>query len=155
MKKADDEEDDDIRVLKTMKSNYGRLGQETRLKWTDGVFVNMDQPVSGVVAAIARRNGDEVFLTLLGELAAQGRNVAENPHARNYAPRMFTKHPNRQGFTKKDFEFSMERGCPEPAAIPPSLGVSRVLARRRPRPHDEAVRREARVCQPRSMSRSG
>ena len=39
--KSEDGEDDDIRVLKTMKSNYGRRGKEMRLKWIDGVFINI------------------------------------------------------------------------------------------------------------------
>ena len=39
--KSEDGEDDDIRVLKTMKANYGRRGKEMRLKWIDGVFINI------------------------------------------------------------------------------------------------------------------
>ena len=109
LKNPPDEEDDDLRILATMKANYGRKGREIRLRWTDGVFINIDGPSTGVIASIARRNADEVFMTLLGELDAQGRPVSENPHARNFAPRIFAKHPGRQGFTRKDFEFSMER----------------------------------------------
>ena len=109
LKTPPDEEDEDLRILATMKSNYGRKGREIRLRWTEGVFINIDGPTTGVVASIAKRNVDDVFLTLLGNLAAQDRPVSENPHARNYAPRFFAKNPNRQGFTRKDFEFSMER----------------------------------------------
>ena len=109
LKNPPDEEDDDLRILATMKANYGRKGREIRLRWTDGVFINIDGPSTGVIASIARRNADEVFMTLLGELDAQGRPVSENPHARNFAPRIFAKHPGRKGFTRKDFEFSMER----------------------------------------------
>ena len=109
LKNPPDEEDDDLRILATMKANYGRKGKEIRLKWMDGVFVNLDPPVSGTVAGIAKRNVDELFLSLLATCKEQGRHVSESPYARNFAPRQFARSPNRQGASKRELEFAMER----------------------------------------------
>ena len=44
LKTPPDEPDEDIRVLATMKANYGRKGKEMPLRWFDGVFVNTGNP---------------------------------------------------------------------------------------------------------------
>ena len=37
----DEEDDDNLRILATMKANYGRKEKEMRLRWIDGVFINI------------------------------------------------------------------------------------------------------------------
>src|SRR5262249_40431918 len=74
--KADGAEDDpDLRVLRTVKANYGRTGQEIRLRWQAGVF---KAAVSGdsFEALAAQSKADRVFLELLDEFASQGRFVS-------------------------------------------------------------------------------
>ena len=51
LKTRPDEDDDNLRILATMKSNYGAKGKDLRLRWLDGVFVNVglleDHPTVG------------------------------------------------------------------------------------------------------------
>ena len=109
LKTPDNEDDEDVRVLSNKKSNYGRKGREMRLHWSDGVFINLDPPISGTVAGIAKNNCDGVFLTLLDAFNKEGRMVSEKLRASNYAPRAFAMRPDRRGHSKKDFQFAMER----------------------------------------------
>ena len=73
------------------------------------MFINIDGPTSGTVAGIAKRNVDEIFLALLAALNEEGRPVSANTYARNYAPRLFARRPDRQGASKRELEFAMER----------------------------------------------
>ena len=51
---------------------------------------------------------ERVFLDLLSDLAAQGRDVSPNRSA-TFAPAVFERHPNADRLTKKSFEGAMER----------------------------------------------
>ena len=41
LKTLPDEDDDNFRILATMKSNYGAKGKDLRLKWINGAFINI------------------------------------------------------------------------------------------------------------------
>lgn len=84
----DKEPDANIRVLKTMKANYGGSGDEITLKWQDGVFVREEEP-SGVFASIERAKAEREFLERLDRFTSQGRYVSDAPNSPRYAPKVF------------------------------------------------------------------
>ncbi len=102
------EPDRDARVLKVMKSNYSRTGDEIRLRWQDGVFVREDEP-TGVFGTMKRRGAERVFLELLDKVTSEGRQLSEGRTSTNYAPRVFARRRDREGFKRADFERAMER----------------------------------------------
>ena len=104
----DGEDGGDRRVLRGMKANYARSGNEIRLTWSDGVFV-ADKVPTGFVASLGNHAVDAKFVELLAKVTAEGRTVSENKHAGNYAPRLFARRPERDGYDKKQFEAAMER----------------------------------------------
>ncbi len=101
-------EDRDARVLRKRKSNYGSTGDEIKLRWEAGVLVPKDRP-SGFAAMSTEGNADAAFLSLLARLTQENRPVSDNIRAGNYAPKMFSACPDRQGFTTRDFKCAMER----------------------------------------------
>jgi len=100
------EPDPDARRLSSKKANYARTGGEIMLRWQEGVFVaeeradGLDRPAMGAKA-------ERIFLKLLQELSEQGRRVNANGGP-NYAPKIFTEHPDAEGCTKKAFRTAME-----------------------------------------------
>ncbi len=99
--------DPDLRILKTMKSNYGKVGDEIRLRWKDGVFVLDDgKPQAGETLLAAK--ADRVFCDLLSMLNRQGRNVCHVPGT-TYAPAVMAKLPEAEGVTKPRLVDAMNR----------------------------------------------
>lgn len=92
------EDDPDARVLKSMKSNYGRVGDVMRLRWANGVFVTGTRPggAENFIAAEAER----VFLELLATYDRDGRHVSDTPSA-NYAPAVFARDQRARGTSKR------------------------------------------------------
>jgi RecA-family ATPase len=107
--KGDDgqEIDADLRVLRVMKSNYGRAGQELRLRWSQGCFI-LDGSVGGFDKLAADAKADRIFLDLLAEFERQGRDVSSK-HSSTFAPTVFASHPKAEGVSKRAFDVSMER----------------------------------------------
>jgi hypothetical protein len=60
------------------------------------------------VPSYFRSPADQVFLDLLAATTGEGRPVSEVPNAGNYAPRLFAKRPERQGYRQADFMRAME-----------------------------------------------
>lgn len=100
------EMDPDRRVLTTMKANYGRIGGETHMKWTNGVFI-AEQAEQGLDAMAAGAKAQRVFMKLLATFTAQGRQV-NHAGGPNYAPKQFAEHPDSEGMTKRAFKAAME-----------------------------------------------
>ena len=110
---ADAEPETDVRLLQRRKANYAASHDEIPLRWVDGAF-HPDGLPEGVgetqtLAHIRQRNCEEVFLQLLGASSTAGRRVSDSKNAQNYAPRAFTKSPDRRNYTRTDFERAMER----------------------------------------------
>jgi RecA-family ATPase len=103
------ETDPDLRTLITTKTNYGRKGDEIRLRWSNGVFVALDQAASGAIASLTKEAvANEAFMRLLRLHEAQGIDV--NPKAGpNYAPKVFANHSQSEGFSRHAFKNAMER----------------------------------------------
>ena len=110
--RADDnrEPDPDARVLRLMKSNYGRVGEEIVLHWRRGVFAPDSITTGGLMAAHdATTRADEAFLKLLMLYEAEGRGaVSPNPGS-NYAPKVFADHAQAQGFKARALKGAMDR----------------------------------------------
>jgi RecA-family ATPase len=99
--------DASVRVLSVKKSNYGPVGLELRLRWSNGAFV-LDGPASGFDKLAAEAKADRVFLDLLAASAAQERDVSPKPGP-TYAPSVFARHPDNDGVSKEDLALAMER----------------------------------------------
>ncbi len=100
--------DPDVRVLSRLKANYAGAGDSLRVRWAQGAFAALDAPGS-LDRQIASSKADRLFLALLGSTYAAGTWVCPNPTARNYAPTVFAKHPERDGLGKPAFEGAMHR----------------------------------------------
>lgn len=94
------------RVLSVKKQNYGETGAEIGMSWQDGVFVP-----DAVEASLDRMAGaakaERVFLKLLRAFTDQGRRV-NHAGGTNYAPKLFSEHPDNEGLTKRAFKAAME-----------------------------------------------
>ncbi|EPX85372.1 hypothetical protein Salmuc_02752 [Salipiger mucosus DSM 16094] len=100
------EADPDRRVMTTMKANYGRVGEETHMKWHDGVFV-AEVSEQGLDKLAAGAKAQRVFMKLLAAYTAQGRQVNHAGGSR-YAPKLFAEHPDNEGMTKRALKAAME-----------------------------------------------
>jgi len=103
--RADDEPDPDVRVLRSMKSNYGKVGDEIRLRWKAGVFVrDGGEMAHGPVVQITRQ---QAFLACLDAATEQGRFPSEAVNSPRFAPRLFATMPQAAGLSRKDLEKAM------------------------------------------------
>lgn len=108
VKSGDGAEDDpDVRVLRTVKANYGRTGHEIKLRWQAGTFVPHGSGDSFEHIAVTNK-ADRVFLELLAAYDVEGRHVSATPSA-NYAPIMFEKDTRAAGIRKRGFGDAMNR----------------------------------------------
>jgi hypothetical protein len=99
--------DPDLRILKTMKANYGTTGGEIKLRWKDGVFVLDDgRPPPGASLLAAR--AERVFLETLEKLYAQGQKLSPSPSA-TYAVKAIAGHPAAAGISKKELAAAQQR----------------------------------------------
>lgn len=92
----------DARVLRTMKSNYGRTGGEINLTWRNGVFV-ADAPLTGLDRMAVNAKAERVFLSLTQMFAEQGRSPSPM-----LAPKEYAAHPKSEGITKKAFTLAKD-----------------------------------------------
>lgn len=100
--------DPNQRLLSRNKSNYGPRDEQLELFWRNGVFEHKPQP-TGIFRTIDRNHADRVFMQLLDRFTAKGRFVTDSANAPNYAPRMFAKQPDAEGYKRGDFIAAMER----------------------------------------------
>ncbi len=102
-----DEDDQDTRILKAKKANYGPVGTEIRIRWDRGVF-RTENGNSGV--ALAREaKAERVFLAMLDAYQAEGRNVNASG-GRTYAPTVFAADKARsEGVSQRAFTDAMNR----------------------------------------------
>jgi RecA-family ATPase len=103
------EPDVDLRVLRTTKTNYGRVGDEIRVRWSQGVFVaEQGTPTGALDRLAADQMAEQVFIDCLRLTLAQGRHVS-SLKCSTYAPAMFASMPQAKGFTAKVLATAMER----------------------------------------------
>ncbi|WP_287322430.1 AAA family ATPase [Mesorhizobium sp.] len=102
-----DDSDPDARVLTTKKINYGKVGNELRLRWQDGVFV-LDDGRPTAASGLLNKRADETFRSLLSAVNRTGQRVASTKGV-NFAPAVLAARPDAEGVTKKQFEAAMQR----------------------------------------------
>lgn len=106
MKDEDHEADPDLRILRTMKANYGRIGGELGVRWQDGVFVPLSQE-NGLDRMAATAKAERVFMKLLREFSQEGRTLSDKTSSA-YAPTLFAKSGRAEGCTKRMLRSAME-----------------------------------------------
>ena len=92
------EDNEDARVLRTMKANHGPKGGEIRATWRNGVF-KMDAQESPLDRVARNAKAERVFLSLVRLYAEQGRPV--NPER---AASDFANDPDAEGIRKEAFQ---------------------------------------------------
>jgi len=105
---TDENANPDERIITKLKANYAGTGDVVRLMWQRGGFVALDEPGS-IDRAAQSAKADRIFRQLLGATYAEGTWSSPNPTARNYAPILFAKRPDRDGLGKPAFEDAMHR----------------------------------------------
>lgn len=100
------EADPNLRVLRTMKANYGQIGGEIGVRWVDGVFVPLS-PETGLDKMAAAAKSERVFLKLLREFSQEGRSLSDKVSSA-YAPTLFAKSGRAEGCTKRILAGAME-----------------------------------------------
>lgn len=121
----------DVRILKTVKSNYGKIGDEMQLEWCEGAFVLHDPSKPGIADGILNGHVDKKFVAVLSKLNRTGQRPSPNKSP-SYAPKMIQKHPDARGTKLRDLEMAMQRLL-ETGEIkvvqegPPSRRFSRLL----------------------------
>jgi RecA-family ATPase len=108
--KEDDGEapDTDERVLTRIKANWAKIGERIPMHWHEGVFI-ADRLPGSIIGSIECRSAESVFLDMTDQTMAENQPISSNSRAGNYAPRLFARRPDREGFRAKDFEAAMQR----------------------------------------------
>jgi RecA-family ATPase len=102
---AGDDPDQGLRILTRKKANWARRDDTISMHWSDGVFIP-DQVSTDIIASIEKKTAQRVFLDLLDRVTTEGQHVTSVTSG-NYAPRIFASRPDRERFTKADFEKAM------------------------------------------------
>jgi DNA repair protein RadA/Sms len=98
----------DVRILKTVKSNYGKIGDEMQLEWCEGVFILHDPSKPGITDGLINGRNDKLFVAVLSKLNRTGQRPSPNKSP-SFAPRMIQKHPDAKGTKVRDLEMAMQR----------------------------------------------
>ncbi|MBF0561748.1 MAG: AAA family ATPase [Alphaproteobacteria bacterium] len=109
--KPKDDDDGDLRVLRVMKSNYGKVGDEIKIKWRNGVFIPADAPdfVDRIEENSRGEGAGAAFLKCLDAISAQGRHVTDSKNSPKYGPKVFAGMPEAASFKVKALEDAMGR----------------------------------------------
>jgi RecA-family ATPase len=98
--------DTNARIITRKKANFAGIGETIKLHWRDGVIV----PDQLSTSSYFRRSAEDVFLTLLDAMTAEGQKVSPKSRASNYAPAIFLQRPkaDRSDYQRADFERAMQ-----------------------------------------------
>jgi len=103
------EPDPNARILTRRKANYSSIGETINLRWQAGALVAQNVATGpSSSTAPSRAAAESLFLTLLDRCLEQGQAVSSSATAPNFAPRLFAKRPDRDGFSKRDFDIAMQ-----------------------------------------------
>jgi RecA-family ATPase len=106
---ADEQADSDARILTRRKANYATIGDSIRLRWDRGALVPLAPTYNRFTAASEADHAERTFLALLDRCNASNLPVSTSKNAGNFAPKMFSKRPDAEGLTAKDFDAAMSR----------------------------------------------
>lgn len=98
--------DPDARILTRKKANNASVGETVKMQWRDGVFA----PIAPAYSPQFRRSAEDVFLSLLGAMTAEGQKVSAKPRAGNFAPAFFMNRDarEREGHQRGAFMAAMQ-----------------------------------------------
>jgi RecA-family ATPase len=104
---GEEQMDTSERVLTRKKANYAEIGATIKLRWANGAFapIGSDGSING--NSISRDVAEIVFLDLLDRCGEQQQWVSQSSRASNYAPKVFKKRPDSQGYSVREFEYAM------------------------------------------------
>jgi RecA-family ATPase len=102
-----EETDSDLREIVFKKSNYGPPSESIVLRYCDGLFL----PVPGISTIERAAREADADAIAFQQIRSDQMNLSNNPHAGNYAPRVFAKtlEAKQKGLTEHDFEGAMQR----------------------------------------------
>jgi RecA-family ATPase len=98
--------DTDLRELVFKKNNYGPVSESIVLRWSDGLFLPVQD--TSVDQATREAIAQDVFLILLKRFRSQNRNVSDKPSV-SYAPSLFAREQEAKsaGLTSRNLERAM------------------------------------------------
>jgi RecA-family ATPase len=103
----DEQPDSDLREIVFKKNQYGPLSESIVLRYQNGLFL----PEPGITSLERVARDADTDAMALAQFEKDEMNLSNNPHAGNYAPRVFAKMlaARDQGLTARDFEGAMQR----------------------------------------------
>jgi len=100
---TDDDTDDNLRTLKTMKQNYGVRQDGLELRWESGIFVRT-APIGGDPF----REAEAAFLNCLDKAVEEGRRVSASPNSGTFAPKVFVRMPQARKLSADKLRRAMD-----------------------------------------------
>jgi RecA-family ATPase len=102
--------DNDMRELRCMKNQYGRLGDPIALRYQNGLFVP-EGAITDVDRAARAATVDEVFMRGLKLLIRQGRDAIYGAKSGEYGPKLIAELPEAKAekISKKELEAALTR----------------------------------------------
>ncbi len=115
--------DMDVRVLARAKANYAGMGDEIRVRFTNGAFAAEGVSV-GVLDHIQKLRDDEVFISALRECVARNLSLSDSKHADNFAPRKIVQLSFNDGVPIERLTRAMSRliASRDVVVQPPGMG---------------------------------
>ncbi|MCI5044683.1 MAG: AAA family ATPase [Aquisalinus sp.] len=100
----------DVRLLSNKKANYNRAGDKVRLEWIDGAFHVGSEASQPKCMTVTDSHVDQVFVKLVKQHYSQKQKLSHsrNSHS-NYAPKVMSRHSQREGCTERQFRQAMQR----------------------------------------------
>ncbi|WP_412048652.1 AAA family ATPase [Hoeflea sp. Naph1] len=106
-KPTGDGADPDARVLKTMKANYGKTGDEIKLMWKDGAFI-LDDGKPSPANMLLEARAERIFKELLKTINESGQRVS-TAKSSTFAPAVMSTMKGADGVPKRELEAAMRR----------------------------------------------
>ena len=104
-----EEEDADLRILSKKKSNYGSVGDEITIRWSQGAFAVVGAKFKDKVDRIEENNRDTDFIDMIRRLNGLGVDVSVVKNAPNYAPKEIKRLIKPEGWSTTELEAAMSR----------------------------------------------
>lgn len=121
----DDEADDadpNIRVLKTMKANWGPGSGATKLRWENGIFVPIADERKAVASVVERLQVDQALLRAIRYMVEHGERLAAEGRANNNFLRMVAHLPSLAEYKRDDLARAADRLLENQKLIRVALG---------------------------------
>lgn len=104
-----DEADPDVRILKTMKSNWGPGSGILKMRWDNGVFVPIAPDKAPVSGMMGRLEIDRAILEAARWVLKQGDRIAAGTQHQRCLVSQVMRLPSMRAYTRKDLIAAQER----------------------------------------------